>query len=243
MSIPEDLPPSYDAGDGDDDALEILEPTILILSRQSIHAESSNSPALYTLSRGIASLTHATSTVELQRVDRTIQTNRYGEPTIKPRTRHIYDIRHVERVSGGTKKLPPDSPRFFAQAMSRKTLGSVALQKPQSATKQHRFQALPVTISSQHDTYGLATFTRGANPIFELDQRQGYEWIDSSNGNNAVIAIQDNGEDQHRLIVTASLSRYVVDALVVLWCCQIFQHSADNVQQPIKQSGSGETYP
>ncbi|OAA54307.1 hypothetical protein SPI_08926 [Niveomyces insectorum RCEF 264] len=40
-------------------------------------------------------------------------------------------------------------------------------------------------------------------------------------------AAEDEGEGQQRLVVTATLRRTQLDALVALWCCRIWETSAE----------------
>lgn len=229
---PPDQPPPYDDPE-ENDVNKTLQPTIYVLSGQSIHAESADAAPLYQLNRGVAKLTYATSEVELKRVDRAVKTDGYGEPTIRPRARHIYDLRYIKGIFGTPQSLPSDSPPFFVQAISRKELGHFALKK--SHMRSH-WKALPVDPTGKSSRYKLPAFRKDASTIFEIRRKNGrYEW---TNPNGDAIAFEDGGEDQHRLIVTTPLPRETVDALVALWCSRLWQYSAEN-EEPIYSGMDG----
>ncbi|RWA04223.1 hypothetical protein EKO27_g10886, partial [Xylaria grammica] len=64
--------------------------------------------------------------------------------------------------------------------------------------------------------------------LFELRKRDGrWEWA-GKDGN--AVAVEDEGDDTHRLIVTAALPRATVDALVALWCCRLWEYSAEHTE-------------
>lgn len=215
-------PPSYD-DPKDDDVNKTLDPTILVLSGQSIHAESANAALLYQLTRGVVKLTYTTSEVELRRVDRVVETDDNDEPAIKPRSRHIYDLKHIKGIHGTLSSLPQDSPPIFIEAITRKSLGNFALKK--SLLRSH-WKALPVDTTGKSSKYNFTAFVKDAKPLFEIRHKHGrYEWTDTE---GHAIAVEDGGEEQQRLLVTASLQRETVDALVALWCCRLWQYSAEN---------------
>ncbi|SPO01768.1 uncharacterized protein DNG_04441 [Cephalotrichum gorgonifer] len=227
-----DQPPPYD-DDPSNDVNKTLEPAILLLAAQSIHAESATSASLYQLNRGVADLTYATSEVEFSRVDRSVRTNSSDEPTVRPRVRHIYDLKHQKGILGTLSSLPSDSPAFFIEAMSRKTLGCMGLKK---SALRSQWRALPVDITGKASKYNFPAFVKDAKPLFEIREKKGrYEWSDSE-GN--AIAVEDDGEGQRRLLVTASLQRDTMDALVALWCCRLWQYNAEH-QEPLYSGMDG----
>jgi hypothetical protein len=221
-------PPSYeDASD------EVWPPTILVLAGTSIHAESADSAPLYQINRAVASLTSATREVEFERVERTVKTTG-GEPVVKPRMRHIYNLKYTKDSPGGLESLPSDSPHYYIQSLSRRTVGNVGLKKARLRT---RWTALPIEISGKHSSYGFPRYVDGARSIFEMTRRKGrYEWTD---GDGKAVAVEDVGEDQHRLIVTASLRRDYMDALVALWCCRVWQYSIEHTERVHEGLDSG----
>jgi hypothetical protein len=169
--------------------------------------------------------------VEFQRVQYTVKTTSGGEPTVKPRDRHIYNLKHNHTVPGGLQSWPSESPNFFIQSVSSTTkeVGTLGLKRSRFPGRK-QWKALPVDLSGKHskNDYGLPTFVKNAEPLFEINHKEAvYEWTD---GEGKAVAVEDEGEDTHRLIVTASLPRKTLDALVALWCCRMWQHSADNTE-------------
>ncbi|KAI1358098.1 hypothetical protein F5Y08DRAFT_322665 [Xylaria arbuscula] len=221
-----DRPPCYAeaaaaASTGSTD--DVIQPTILLLAGQTIHAETASSAPLYHLDRGIASLTGATSKVTLERVERTIRTSSDNEPSLRDRRRHVFTLEHSNAIYN---KLPSNCPRFYARASTKRALGHIGLKK---ARLRSGFRVLPVDVTGKGNSYGMPEFIKDAQPIFELHKREErWEWEDK-NGN--AVAVEDEGEDTHRLIVTAPLLRETVDALVALWCLRLWQYSADHAEQ------------
>lgn len=216
-----DQPPPYDDVDGYN--AERLQPMILVLSGQSIHAESAHSAPLYQLDRGVSRLSHATTQVKLERLDRRVISGNGAEPTIKVRAMHIYDLKHLNRAPGGLSPLPSFSPPYYIHSMSRKTIGSYGMKKQRF---KDQWQALSLDVSGKNSDYGIAKYLKDTEPLFRLSLKNGrYEWFDRS---AVPIAFEDQGESQHRLIISAPLQRTTLDVLVGLWCCRIWQEAAEN---------------
>ncbi|KAJ0114095.1 hypothetical protein J7T55_007929 [Diaporthe amygdali] len=244
MAAPTTAVPSVDQPPSYDEVIDVCQPTILILAGQSIHAESAESAPLYQLNRGIASLTHATQNVEFQRVQYTVKTTSGGEPAVKPRERHVYNLKHNHKVPGGLDSWPSESPNYFIESVSSTTreAGTLGLKKSRFPGRK-QWRVLPVDRSgknSKHE-YGLPTFIKDAKPVFEINHRKAcYEWTDAE---GTAVAVEDEGEGTHRLIVTASLPRKTMDALVALWCCRMWQYSADNTEKIHEGFGGGKHVP
>lgn len=251
--LPE-LPPPYDeaAADGSQaktDAEPLLPPTIYVLEGQSIHAESGASAALYRVNRGVATLSHATTEVEFERVERTVRARgEGGGPEVRPpRYRQVYALRHG--LGAGVTSLDrraarPGVPQYLAKAVSRAALGDVGLaMAPSLRARLHVGGGGGERWTAGHvadDGDGYPRFPKRARPLFEIrgaknDSEPAFQWTDAD-GN--AVAIEDEGEGQHRLIVTAALHRDTVDVLVALWCCRLWQHSADN-QEPVHEGMAG----
>lgn len=218
----EESPPPYSSStDGSDD---VLEPTILVLCGQSVHAMSAGTAPLYQLDRGVAVLSRMTRKVEFSRVERAVKTNADGEPSVKPYVRHIYDLRYLKYAGPGSlEAMPSSSPQSSVTAVSRRTIGSAGLKKSRF---QSQWKALPITTASKTSNYGQPTFTKDGKALFQIRKKNDrYEWTD---GDDNSIAVEDEGEDQHRLIISASLQRKNMDLLVALWCCRLWQYSAEH---------------
>lgn len=212
-------PPSYeDVANGDSN--EMMQPTILILAGQTIHAESADSAPLYRVNRGVASLTRATVEVEFERLERRIR-DENGEPVMRQRSRQIYDLLQARHPLGPRQDMPLESPRYYIKAASKRTGGNLGLKK--SLFRNH-WKSLPVDVTGKNSMFALPQFIKDEKPMFETRLKgDRYEWTD---GEGNAIAVEDMADDQHRLIITAPMPRYTMDALVAMWCCRLWEYSA-----------------
>ncbi|OIW34886.1 hypothetical protein CONLIGDRAFT_688902 [Coniochaeta ligniaria NRRL 30616] len=204
-------PPSY--AEAVSDAADDLEPVILVLDGQSIHAESDPTVHLYEVNRGIAHLGLSTSVVEFARMER-----RVGRT--KQRSRHIYNLHHVQpllRIPSARRA------EYFIQAVAApaRRLGHLGLKQARTLADDH-WTALPVDMKGWAEL-DRPPFVADTAPVFEAHQRQGAcKWTD---GDGHDVAMEYDQE--RRLLVTASLQRETLDALVALWCCRVWQQSVD----------------
>ncbi|KAH8900809.1 hypothetical protein GQ53DRAFT_835686 [Thozetella sp. PMI_491] len=217
-----DLLPSYDDA-ADESCDELLPPTIFVLAGQAIYAESTTGAQLYQLNRGVAGLSHATLEVQFERIERSVKTRGDGEPAVKSRPRRIYVLKHLMNVLRPDKAMPSSRPSYYIQAVSSRTLGNVGIRKSRFRSQ---YKVLPVDVSGKKNEFREPQFLKDAKPLFEIAHKSDrYEWRD---GDGNAIAVEDQGEGQHRLLVTASLHRQTLDALAALWACRIWQYSADH---------------
>lgn len=224
-----DRPPSYAEATSRDKTDDILGPVILILAGQAIYAENASTAPLYHLDRGIESLSRATTKVTFERVERIVRTNAQNEPSLRYHRRHVFDLEQTWSLYNldPMYPVPSNCPRFFARAVSKRALGPVGLKK---AFLRSSYKALPVDVDGERDRYGALVFVKDASPLFELCKKGGqWQWTDKD-GN--AVAIEDQGENTHRLIVTAPLQRESVDSMVALWCCRLWKESAKRLGDP-----------
>ncbi|KAK8867838.1 short-chain dehydrogenase/reductase family Oxidoreductase [Apiospora arundinis] len=223
INASDELPPAYDVEDDGP-----WPPTILVLAGQSIHAESADTAPLFQLNRGIANLGSATTEVELSRVQYAIKGGRGDQeeeaPEMKkPRPRHVYNLKFMNRAPGGMEGLPSTSPHYHVQSISKKqTLGHIGLRKSRMRS---RYSALPLDMSGKGE-YGIPQFVKDAKSVFQT-QKKGdhWEWLD---GEDKAVAVQEESDGQHKLLVTAELRTDAMTTLVALWCCRIWEVSAEN---------------
>jgi hypothetical protein len=230
------MPPAYDEPPRD-----VWEPTILVLADTTIHAESTKSAPLYYLSRAVAVLTSSTKVVEFERVERTIKTNA-DEPGVKPRSRHVYNLKYMTKVPGGFGAQVDgwESPNVFIQSVSRRTLGHLGVKRPRFRARKG-LKVLPIDVSGKKICFAsLPSFNKDAKPLFQIQPNDDgkSEWMD---GVDKAIAVEDRTEGQYKLIITASLHRDMIDALVALWCGQIWQYS-DESAKPVDEGLEGSKF-
>ncbi|RYP12851.1 hypothetical protein DL767_011076 [Monosporascus sp. MG133] len=212
-----DEPPPYERGDVEVSD-EIVQPVILVLAGQSIHAESPESAPLYEVNRGVSSLSYVDTTVEFSRVEHNVRTGPDGTPLIKQRSRHIYNLVHVkDAMSWKAAGL------FHLQSVSRRTMGNFGL-KRSSRLRKGDFKVARM-ISRKNDSNG-PSFEDGGQHLFEV-KRKGSRchWTNST---GSPIAIEDVNNSQHVLVITAPLSREQADVLVATWCLRLWYDSAEN---------------
>jgi hypothetical protein len=218
-------PPPYDKP-----ANEIWEPTILVLADTTIHAESTDSAPLYRLSRAVGVLTSSTKEVEFERVERTVKT-KADEPVIKPHARHIYNLKYMTKVPGGLGAQVNgwESPNVFIQSVSRRTLGHLGVKRSRLRTKK-KLKVLPIDVSGRNSSFGsLPSANKDATPLFQIQPKDDRNslWMD---GADQAVAVENWSDGQHNPIITASLHRDTIDALVALWCGRIWQYSDENAK-------------
>ncbi|KUI68349.1 hypothetical protein VM1G_04594 [Cytospora mali] len=142
---------------------------------------------------------------------------------------------HQRTSPGGLEPLPSDSPYYFIESVSNSTraIGNLGIKK--SFFRQH-WKFLPVDVSGKKSKAGLPQFLKNAAPVFEIDySKNRYEWVDAK---GKAIAVKSDRGDKNRLIVMASLPQQTMDVLVALWCCCMWQYSADHTE-PIHEGMEG----
>ena len=250
------LPPAYDeeAPDAGQQGDEMQQPAILIISGQSIYAESANSPELYKLNRGVTSLSYSTPNVEIKRVERTVQKSSY-DPTIKQRERHIYNIANtLQGMRGNIVTVEEGKPRIYVSPVSsritlgkhfafrrvsgfsslRKRMGSLSSGSSSSASAKTEWQAVSLKKTASSDVPMYYDEKDGAGSggvvLFEIRQpdkkENRVEWVDSE-GNS--VAFEEGEREEPTMVVTKAMRRVELDALVALWCCRVWERSAEEL--------------
>lgn len=92
-----------------------------------------------------------------------------------------------------------------------------------------QWEALPLTRSSRDAD--KAAFEEDGQPLFEVS-KQGedgrFEWTDARTGSAVAFEeVEDDGGKEPKMVVTAELERIKLDALVALWCCRVWERSAE----------------
>ncbi|KAI1206144.1 uncharacterized protein F4807DRAFT_453575 [Annulohypoxylon truncatum] len=225
----DDSPPPYVVGNHND-AGEILQPVILVLTGHFIRAQSVGGTPLYELSRDIR--TSSTSEaqlaqVSLERLIHNVRVSANGTPRVLHRNRHIFELKHLPPV------ISTGFP-YCLEATSRHALGNLALKSPsfpRSTFKivrinEEKGDGLPKGYKARKESL------KGGEMIFEIVRKRGhYEWM-SPEGNR--IAVEDETDGNHRLIVTAPVMRRTMDAMMGSWCLRIWRDSIKSNHQPRK---------
>ncbi|OAA61967.1 hypothetical protein SPI_04826 [Niveomyces insectorum RCEF 264] len=219
---------------------DVVQPAVLVLTNQTIHAESEPSVPLYEVSRGVAQLGSATSVVEFKRMEK-----RSGNGTAQLRPRHVYNLRHVQTLA---RLLSAPYAEYFVEAVAApsRRLGHLGLKNRRvlGHVSEEHYAVLPVDMKGWTER-DQPPFEADAKPLFESHRRQdgSYKWTDGA-GLDVALEYSDTGTEPRtgadpapRLVVTAPLPRASLDALVALWCCRLWQQSVG--RQPGKSVRTG----
>ncbi|KAK8117969.1 uncharacterized protein PG998_006250 [Apiospora kogelbergensis] len=224
---------------------ERLPPVILIMAGRFVHPETARAAPLYELSQDVDRLARCYSTHTLERLEHGVALTARNVPRITRRRRRVYNLKHVSPA------LSPSFP-FQAEALSRQSLGNLGLCRPAAALLrvpyfQPEGACRVVLLKERRD--GGAGLPKGYNAyrhaeteagqVFEFQQRQWkqkgdvkgesgsdsycqYEWVMADGGR---LAIEDDADGQHKLVVTSAVTRQTMDALVACWCLRLWRHN------------------
>ncbi|KAK7936670.1 uncharacterized protein PG986_015108 [Apiospora aurea] len=224
---------------------DLLPPVILIMCGRFVHPESARASPLYELSQDVDRLSSAYSTHTLERLEHGVAITARNVPRITRRRRKVYNLKHVSPA------LSPNFP-FQAEALSRQSMGNLGLCRRSGAAGLHvpYFQtgegtSRVVLLKERSD--GGAGLPKGYNAfrhaemeageVFEFQQRRRQKKklvsaaaMGSMNGpwrTGGRLAIEDDADGQHKLVVTSAVTRQTMDALVACWCLRLWRNNYD----------------
>lgn len=229
LPLDEEDPPPY-ITENHNEAEELLQPVILVLVGQSIRAQSADGTPMYELSRDIKRTSTSEgwlAQVSLERLVHNVRVSANGTARVSQRNKHIFDLKHLPPV------LSTGFP-YCLDAMSRNTMGNLAIKSasfPRSGFKVVRIKpekedGFPKGYNARRESL------KEGEVIFEvLRKRNHYEWM-RSDGDR--IALEDETEDEHRLIVTAPVTRKTMDAMIGSWCLKVWRDSIKSNREPLE---------
>ncbi len=231
-----DQPPSYDASTAapsyDDstaapqqhDPTLLQEPMTLFLDGQSIRGgQSADAPALYETDRGVANLGHATTTVELTRIERTVQSTTTTAQTLTgddtkaalgeadekeagkgpassdaaaPRIKlRRRHIFNLVHPTGTTTAAAEAAVGYYMKPLTKTThAGTYGLKKKLHTLRADEWKVLPVREKAKD---GEPRFEDKGRPLFQVAKGKSggaYEWMDAD---GVVLAVdEDDAEDE-----------------------------------------------
>ncbi|KAI3324155.1 hypothetical protein HD806DRAFT_521989 [Xylariaceae sp. AK1471] len=211
----------YDASDNfplvDPPVIEpVIQPVILVLAGRLIHPESTSSTVLYELDHDVSFLSRADHKVVFSRHERRVRTDQYG---VEVRTiSHQRPIFHLENPPALTST---SRYAYYLTSASRRALGNVGLKK--TFVPRLGFKVMRMSRSGEDEG------------LFEITRKDGrYEWWDVEGKR---IAIEDNVDDQLKMIITTTLPRPQAD--VAMWCLRLWHDAVVN-QDPSVLGGVGK---
>lgn len=234
-----ELPPEYEENHDVED--NIISPVNLILSNHHVVPHDTTDPSpqpLYELSRGVAVLSEATKTVTFSRLERAVRKTSEGNPMVKVRKRHIYDLEHNKAPLFANyikNKSLKDCPPYWCRSASKRTRGDVGLQaETKFLSSTASFKAAKV--GRNGGEYGEPVFLkdvkgRQSQAVFDIEwikKAEVYLWKDSA---GTEVAIETATDTVHKLEVTREMKREDLDIMVALWCLRIWRDSATKQEQ------------
>lgn len=224
----DESPPPYITG-SHNEAEEVVQPVILILTGYFIRAQSADGTPLYELSRDVrhSSTSEAQlAQVSLGRLIHNVRVTANGTPRTSQRNRHIFELKHLPSV------ISTGYP-YCLDSVSRSTVGNLALKS--ASFPRQGFKIVKIK-PEKEDGFPKGYRARReslkeSELMFEILKKSGrYEWM-SPEGNR--IAVEDETEeDQARLIVTAPVTRKTMDAMIGSWCLRIWRDSIKSTNEP-----------
>ncbi|OAA63018.1 hypothetical protein ISF_04894 [Cordyceps fumosorosea ARSEF 2679] len=274
----DEQPPSYDSCVASTSSDPLEEPVLLVLVGQSIRAGSAAGAPLFETNRGVANLGHATTCVELRRVERRVDSSSSssggleavedakefggddGEaattttPRVKVRRRHVMDLVHPTGKGGTVTSVGEamtGTPGYYAKPWTKMTYPGVWGLKKASSLLGMRggggWQVLPVKEKAKYGEPRFEDGKGGVEVLFRVVKAAGggsYEWRTGGEGDGRLLAVEELGEGEgegddgngkeHRLRTTTGMERSLMDVLVAMWCCRIWEESAA-AQPPVHE--------
>ncbi|KAK8076705.1 hypothetical protein PG994_003977 [Apiospora phragmitis] len=222
-----------------------LPPVILVMAGRFVHPESARASPLYELSQDVDRLSGAYSTHTLERLEHGVALSRQNVPRITRRRRRVYHLKHVSPAL--SPSFPFQAEALSRQSLGNLGLcrpaAALALLLPYFQTGEGAASRV-VLLKERSD--GGAGLPKGYNAyrhaemeagqVFEFRRRRrqrqrkkkggniiggGYGFYEWAMADGERLAIEDDADGQHKLVVTSAVTRQTMDALVACWCLRL----------------------
>ncbi|KAK7917994.1 hypothetical protein PG985_009868 [Apiospora marii] len=232
---------------------DLLQPVILIMAGRFVHPESARASPLYELSQDVDRLSGAYSTHTLERLEHGVAITPRNVPRITRRRRRLYHLKHVSPAL--SPSFPFQAEALSRQCLGNLGLcrPAAALHVPYFQTGEGSSRVVLLKERSDgggglpkgYNAYRHAEMEAGQ--VFEFQQRRrrqrpwsqrkrgsggnggrnnggggSYEWAMADGGR---LAIEDDADGQHKLVVTSAVTRQTMDALVACWCLRLWRNN------------------
>ncbi|ETS87221.1 hypothetical protein PFICI_01049 [Pestalotiopsis fici W106-1] len=236
---PGDLPPSYEDTVGDTAGPSITPNTLMLSGHHvvPVSAANYNPQPLYELNRGVAVCTNATRSITFSRLDHEVRHKSDGQPVVKERKRHLYDLERphsLPLVGKYSESWPSRSSgqhevSYWCRSRSRQTFGDVGL-RLKSSFLSSRSSAQVVRVKPEGgESEGRAvvreTKEDEAQSIFTVEWKKKEEFHTWKDENGNQVALEIASDTEHKLEVTSILKQEMLDVLVAAWCLRIWLDS------------------
>ncbi|KAF5857017.1 hypothetical protein ETB97_006408 [Aspergillus alliaceus] len=210
-------PPYEEIGNKRQD--DILNPAVLTLANQSIHAETTPSTPLYRISQDITSTHQKFSSLKFERIETPLSLQ--PDSKSSPEAQHLFFLAHPAHAQYRT-----DIPAYYITSVSSKTLGNIRFEMTKSRLQKIEFRAL---LSAKKTACDKPLFDEGIEePLFSAKPKWSgsrYRWL-VAGGNE--VAFEDGKGERQKLVVTVPLQRDKRDALVALWILRLWHDTAES---------------
>ncbi|CAG8909026.1 unnamed protein product [Penicillium egyptiacum] len=198
----------------------ILEPAVLILSGQSVLAESATSTPLYQVNSDIRSISNKDSSVAVERVEHDVTVD-------TPQKRHLFYLAHPMNAQYRTD-IPA---KYYITSAVPETVGNIRLETSDARLQKTSFKAM---LSAKRTASDKPLFVNGTQQLLLFDIHPNrkvcgncYKWSDSD---GRQLAVEEKENDRYRLSVTRSMSQELRDALVATWLLRLWHDTAESKQ-------------
>lgn len=212
---------------GEESPQEILEPSVLFLSGQSVLIEGPTQTPVYQINGDIRSLSNKASSVVLERVE-----HRETEPEIKTESlsantatnRPLFYLAHPVNAQYRTD-IPA---RYYITSAAPEMMGNIRLEASETLFQRASFKAM---LSAKKTASDASLFDEDTQQLlFDVSPnkvRQGYKWNDS---HGSKVAVEERDGDRRKLSIVTSVSQELRDALVATWLLKLWYDTAESKQ-------------
>ncbi|TKX24024.1 hypothetical protein C1H76_3962 [Elsinoe australis] len=214
-------PPSYEDAIGELSTAPTLEPADLLLTGSHVSAERGPETPLYQLGWDVTSTSESTqkSSATFERVQHVRPEKAESTAPLKQQNQLLFYLAHDADVQDGS------SPAYYITSATADMLGNISLESTKSKLGKSDFKCL---LSVDKTAKDAQLFDPHPQSLFEVKSKMiggRYSW---TNSGGEQIAYEEAKNDQHKLVVTASLEEAKRDALVATWCLRLWHDTAES---------------
>ncbi|KAI1777282.1 hypothetical protein F4818DRAFT_409834 [Hypoxylon cercidicola] len=201
---------------------KLLEPATLMLNGHSVVSGATVETPLYETNSIVTSIPQKGTSVAFGRVEHELSPKVEDAASAKLQNQQLFYLAHPADAQFQT-----DTPAYYLTSVSPEMPGNISLEASVSRFQKPQFKAL---LSSGKTWSDSPLFDTNPKLLFEVKPKwmsARYTWTDFS---GKQVAYEDRKDDQHRLVITASMTRQMRDTLVALWCLRLWHDTAESSQ-------------
>lgn len=216
----QDSPPPYNE-DNFSKPTDLVEPLTLSLVAKSviqIYPCISDTPIeMYRLSWDILHNPTYSGKVTVERVNHSLRTTVNDSHQMRSRTQEIYTIQcypSMPKTSSAVQAEYGIPKACILRINKNRGMGNFGLKK---SSLRKKWSVLPLKLDK---VTGNKLFDKDSTALFHMEARNsGLVWM---NTDGKEIAETEVAADEHRLVIKETLMRELVDVLISMWVCQIW---------------------